>query len=49
MVYDYLTGLHFRQRLAAIVERFEEMQSDLEKERAAMSRIWAKREKKSVG
>jgi len=49
MVYDYLTGSQFRQRVAAIVEKFEEMQSDLEKERAAMTRIWAKREKQIRG
>lgn len=45
LVYQYLTGPHFRQRVAAIVEKFEEMRSDLEKERTAMTRLWAKREK----
>jgi hypothetical protein len=49
LVYDYLTGGHFRQRVAAIVEKFEEMQSDLGKERAAMTRIWAKRERQISG
>jgi hypothetical protein len=44
MVYDYLTGPYFRQRVGAIVEKIEEMQSDLEKERSAMTKIWAKRE-----
>jgi hypothetical protein len=49
LVYQYLTGPHFRQRVAAIVEKFEEMRSDLEKERTAMTRIWAKREKQIRG
>jgi hypothetical protein len=44
LVCQYLTGPHFRQRVAAIVEKFEEMRSDLEKERTAMTRHWAKRE-----
>jgi hypothetical protein len=44
LVYQYLTGPRFRQRLEAIVEKFSEMQSDLDKERKAMIRIWAKRE-----
>jgi hypothetical protein len=49
LVYDYLTGPQFRQRVAAIVEKFEEMQSDLEKERTAITRMWAKREKQIRG
>lgn len=43
-VYDYLTGPRFRHRVEAIVERFSEMQADLERERRAMTRLWAKRE-----
>lgn len=46
--YDYLTGPHFRQRVSAIVENFRVMKSDLDKERAAIMRIWAKREKQIV-
>jgi len=49
LVYQYLTGPHFRQRVAAIVEKFEEMRSDLEKERTATTRLWAKREKQIRG
>ncbi|WP_024514763.1 DUF2130 domain-containing protein [Bradyrhizobium sp. Tv2a-2] len=49
LVYQYLTGPHFRQRVAAIVEKFEEMRTDLEKERTAMTRLWAKREKQIRG
>ena len=44
LVYCYLTGPRFRQRIEAIVERFSEMQEDLDKERKAMTRLWAKRE-----
>jgi hypothetical protein len=43
-VYQYLTGPRFRQRVEAIVEKFSEMQTDLDKERKAMLRQWAKRE-----
>jgi len=44
MVYQYLTGSGFRQRIEAIVEAFSLMQEDLDKERKAMLKQWAKRE-----
>jgi len=44
LVYEYLTGPHFRRRVGAIVEKFTEMRADLEKERKAMQKLWAKRE-----
>jgi hypothetical protein len=44
LVYQYLTGPRFRHRIEAIVERFTEMQGDLERERKAMTRLWAKRD-----
>lgn len=44
MVYQYLTGPRFRQRVEAIVEAFSSMQSDLDKERKAIMKQWAKRE-----
>lgn len=44
MVYDYLTGPRFRQRVEAIVEAFSSMREDLDKERKAISKQWAKRE-----
>lgn len=44
MVYQYLTGPQFRQHIEAIVEKFCEMQSDLDRERRATMRLWAKRE-----
>jgi hypothetical protein len=44
LVYRYLTGPKFRHRVEAIVEKFSEMQADLDSERKAMMRLWAKRE-----
>lgn len=44
LVYQYLTGPRFRQRIEAIVGRFSSMQTDLERERKAMTRLRAKRE-----
>jgi hypothetical protein len=44
LVYDYLTGPRFRQRIEAILEKFTEMQTDLDRERKAMTRLWAKRQ-----
>ncbi|WP_419420985.1 DUF2130 domain-containing protein [Legionella sp. D16C41] len=43
LVYQYLTGPRFRQRIEAIVEAFSTMQSDLEKERKVILKQWAKR------
>lgn len=44
LVYEYLTGPRFRHRVEAILEKFHEMKQDLERERKAMMRLWAKRE-----
>jgi hypothetical protein len=44
LVYQYLTGPAFRLRVQAIVEKFSDMQADLEKERKTMTKLWAKRE-----
>jgi hypothetical protein len=44
LIYQYLTGPRFRQRIEAIVEKFSNMQTDLERERKAMRRLRAKRE-----
>jgi hypothetical protein len=44
MVYEYLTGSRFRQRVEAIVEAFSSMQEDLDKERKVIIKQWAKRE-----
>lgn len=44
LLYHYLCGPRFRHRIEAIVEKFSDMQDDLEKERKMMTRQWAKRE-----
>src|SRR5262249_48658617 len=44
MVYRYLTGPRFRQRIQAIVEAFSSMREDLDRERKAITKQWAKRE-----
>jgi len=44
LVYEYLTGPRFRHRIEAIVEKFTDMSADLDRERKAMTRLWAKRE-----
>ncbi|WP_343209585.1 DUF2130 domain-containing protein [Bradyrhizobium sp. Ai1a-2] len=43
-VHHYLTGTKFRQRIEAVVEKFNDMREDLDKERKFMGRQWAKRE-----
>jgi hypothetical protein len=44
LVYDYLTGPQFRRRVEAIVEAFTSMKDDLEREKKASTKQWAKRE-----
>ena len=44
MVYQYLTGPRFRHRIEAIVEKFTDMQADLERERKTMTKLWSRRE-----
>jgi hypothetical protein len=45
LLYEYLAGTEFRQRVEAIVEAFEAMQTQLNRERRAMEKQWAEREK----
>jgi hypothetical protein len=45
VVYNYLTGFEFRNRVQAIMEAFVGMKKDLDSEKRAMESIWAKREK----
>ncbi|MEJ2575887.1 MAG: DUF2130 domain-containing protein [Gammaproteobacteria bacterium] len=45
LLYQYLSGDEFRQRVETIVEAFEAMQAQIHKERRAMERHWAEREK----
>ncbi|NBC48840.1 MAG: DUF2130 domain-containing protein, partial [Gammaproteobacteria bacterium] len=44
-LYEYLAGDDFRQRVEAIVEGFEALQQQLQRERRAMEKQWAEREK----
>lgn len=44
MVYSYLTGPRFRQRVQALVEAFSSMKEDLDREKKTITRQWAKRE-----
>jgi hypothetical protein len=43
-LYRYVTGSAFRRRIEVLVEAFDDMRADLEKERKFVSRSWAKRE-----
>lgn len=45
LLYEYLSSTGFRHRIEAMVEAFQGMQVDLDKERQTMERQWAKREK----
>ena len=44
LVYNYLAGQEFRQRIEAVVESYAAMKEDLDAEKRAMEKIWAKRE-----
>ena len=43
-VYKYLTGMKFRQRVEAVIEKFDDMREDLDRERKFMGKQWSKRE-----
>lgn len=45
LLHRYLSGVEFRQRVEAIVDAFERMREDLEQERRAAERQWARRTK----
>ena len=49
LIYQYLSGPRFRRRIEAIVEKFSSMQTYLERERKAMTRLRAKREEQIRG
>lgn len=42
ILYEYLTGVQFRQRIEAIVEAFSSMNNDLKKEQTYYQKKWAK-------
>jgi hypothetical protein len=43
-LYEYVTGHEFRQQLEALVEVYQEMRDQVDKERAAFERLWKSRE-----
>ena len=45
LLYRYLSGVEFRQRVEALVDSFARMRADLEQEKRAAERAWAKRAK----
>lgn len=45
MIYRYLTGVEFKQRVEAIVDGFSELRTELDREKNAMQRLWKTREK----
>lgn len=45
LLYRYLAGDEFRQKIEAIVEAFTALREQLDKERRAMTKHWAEREK----
>jgi hypothetical protein len=45
LLYGYLAGPDFRNRVTGIVEAFRALQEDLDGERRTMERLWAKRAK----
>jgi hypothetical protein len=46
MIYSYVTGNEFKQKLEAAFESYNDMQEDLQKEKTLFTSQWAKREKK---
>jgi hypothetical protein len=45
LLYDFLTSNEFRMQIEAIVEGFNQMKADLEKEKRSMTGMWKRREK----
>ena len=45
LLYAYFTGPEFKSRVDGLLEPFIAMSEDLEKEKRAIQRLWAKREK----
>ena len=45
LLYNYMSGQGFRQRIEGIVEAFSAMKHDLDAEKRAMTKIWSKRER----
>ena len=45
IVYNYMTGVEFRNRVQAIMEGFVSLKEDIDAEKRSMEKSWAKREK----
>ena len=45
LLYSYLSGPEFSQRVEGIIETFKDMKDGLDQEKRAINRIWAKRDK----
>jgi hypothetical protein len=44
LVYAWVTGPQFRRRVEAVVEAFTTMKEDLDAEKRAFAKVWARRE-----
>lgn len=44
LLYNYLSGAQFAQKVRTMLESFDTMRNDLEAEKRAMQKIWAKRQ-----
>ena len=45
VLYAYLTGNEFRQRVSSVIDTFQAMHTDLQAEKRALQKHWCKREK----
>jgi hypothetical protein len=45
VIWNYLHGTEFKQRVEAILDAFSSMKDTLDKEKKAMVKLWAEREK----
>lgn len=48
MLYGFLSGVEFRNAVQGVIEAFTQMREDLESEKRATERMWAKREKQAT-
>jgi hypothetical protein len=48
MLFEYLSGVEFRNAIQGVIESFSQMRNDLESEKRAVERQWAKREKQAT-
>lgn len=48
MLYEFLSGVEFRNSVQGVIEAFTQMREDLESEKRATERIWSKRERQAA-